>query len=169
MEEGDDNYQAQAGGRKKGYEDDVAGFSFKGDGIVRAERGCTDLPCLFVFLAFIVSMGYVTLTGFREGDIQRLIAPIDGEFKFCGIEEGYEEYKNLYIADFTQTTVDGIFGSAVCVKVCPTKASDEVECKPTSTVPDCKPTEAYASKTVVNICFPTEVPDTIKEGLKMMK
>ena len=169
MEEGDDNYQAQAGPRKKGYDDDVAGFSFKGTGIVRAERGCTDIPCLFVFLAFIASMGYVTFVGFHEGDINRLIAPIDGEFKFCGIEKGYDEYKNLYIADFTQKTVVGLFDSAVCVKKCPNKITDEVECKPTASVPDCKPEEAYASKTIVNICFPTEVPDSIKEGLQMMK
>jgi hypothetical protein len=103
----DDNYQPQppAGGRKKGYDDDVAAFKFEGTGIVRAERGCTDMPCLIVFFCFIVSMGYVTFLGFKEGDINKLIAPLDGEYNFCGIDKGYEDYKNLYIADFTQTTV----------------------------------------------------------------
>jgi hypothetical protein len=167
--EGDDNYQAQAGGRKKGYDDDVNGFSFKGDGIVRAERGCTDVPCLLVFIAFVISMGYVTFIGFTEGNIKKLIAPLDGDHKFCGIREGYEEYENLYIADFTQTTVNGIFGSAVCVKECPKLATDAVDCKPTATIADCKPVEPYPSKKLVNICIPTEIPDNIKEGLKMMK
>jgi hypothetical protein len=48
-------------------------------------------------------------------------------------------------------------------------ATDVVVCKPTHTVVDCVPEEAYPSKKMVNICIPTEVPDTIKAGLQMMK
>ena len=62
--EGDDNYQPAQGGRKKGYDDEVSGFKFKGTGIERAERGCTDCPFLLIFLAFIGSMGYITMLGF---------------------------------------------------------------------------------------------------------
>jgi hypothetical protein len=159
--EGDDNYQAQ-GGRKKGYEDDVAGFSFKGEGIVRAERGCTDVPFLILFLCFVGSMGYVTFIGFKEGDLPKLLAPLDGENHFCGVDEGFEEYPFLFIADFTQTTVNGIFDSGVCVKECPKLATDAVECKATATIADCVPKEAYPSKKVVNLCMPTEIPDKIK-------
>lgn len=114
-------------------------------------------------------MGYVTFMGFKEGDLPRLMAPLDGERHFCGSDEGYEEYSNLYISDFTQMTVDGLFASGVCVKECPKLATDAVDCKATAAVADCKPKEAYPSKKIVNICMPTEVPDTIKEGLKMVK
>ena len=109
-------------------------------------------------------MGYVTFVGFKEGDIQKLIAPLDGEFHFCGIDKGYEEYKNLFIADFSQHNVDDLFASAVCVKECPHLETDKIDCKPTKVTPDCKPEEAYPSKKVVNICIPTEVPDSMKEG-----
>jgi hypothetical protein len=114
-------------------------------------------------------MGYVTFVGFKEGDINKLVAPLDGEFKFCGIDKGYEEYKFLYIADFTQETVNGLFDSGVCVKQCPKNKTDEVECKATAVVPDCKPTEPYPSKTIVNICFPTEVTESMREGLDKVK
>jgi hypothetical protein len=123
------------------------------------------VPCLLVFLAFVASMGYVTFVGFHEGDIKKLIAPLDGEFKFCGISPGYEEYGNLYIADFTQKSVSGLLESGVCVKECPKLATDPVDCKATASVPDCKPEEAYPSRTMINVCMPTEVPDSIKEGL----
>jgi hypothetical protein len=167
--EGDDDYQAQDAGRKKGYDDDVAGFSFQGTGIVREERGCTDLPCLFVFICFLGSMGYLTFLGFTEGNVTKLIAPLDGESKFCGITPGYEEYPNLYIADFTTTSVNKLFASGVCVKECPKLATDKVDCKPTADNADCEPVEPYPSKKMVNLCIPTEVPESIKEGLKMMK
>jgi hypothetical protein len=109
----DDNYQA-SGGRKKGYDDDVNNFTVKGsstiqEGIVRAERGCTDVPFLIIFLVFIGSMGYVTFVGFHEGNLPKLLAPLDGDHKFCGISEGYQDYKNLYITDFTQLSVNAIF------------------------------------------------------------
>lgn len=166
----DDNYQAQGGGRKKGYTDEANKFNFPNkEGIVRAERGCTDVPFLLVFLCFIGSMGYVTYVGFKEGDLPKLLAPLDGDNKFCGIEPGYEEFKNLYITDFSVTSVNAIFDSAVCVKACPVALEDAIDCKPTETVKECKPKEAYKSKTVVNVCMPTEVPDSIKEGLKVMK
>ena len=144
--EGDDNYQAAGGGRKKGYEDDAAGYKFGGTGITRAERGCTDCPFLVVFLAFVGSMGYITMLGFQEGDIAKLIAPLDGDNNFCGVSEGTEGYDNLYITDFTQSSVTAIFDSGVCVKECPKTAEDAFECITTAGAPECKAVEAYPSK-----------------------
>jgi len=45
-------------------------------------------------------MGFLTYKGFHEGDVQKLLAPLDGDYKFCGITPGYEHFKMLYITDF---------------------------------------------------------------------
>lgn len=144
--EGDDNYQAAEGGRKKGYGDDAANYKFEGEGIERANRGCTDCPCLLVFLAFIGSMGYITMLGFNEGDVAKLIAPLDGDNNFCGVSPDVVGYGNLYITDFTLESVTEIFDSGVCVKECPKTAEEAFECITTSKVTECKAVEAYPSK-----------------------
>jgi hypothetical protein len=169
--EGDDNYQAAGGGRKKGYGEDAANYKFGGpkEGITRAERGCTDCPFLVIFLAFIGSMVYVTIIANKEGDLKKLIAPLDGDNSFCGVTDATLEYPNLFITDFTKSSVTDIFDSAVCVKECPKLATDAIECVPTSKQAECVAKEAYPSKRVVNICFPTETPDSIKQGFKQMK
>lgn len=166
----DDNYQAASGGgRKKGYDEEVSGYSFKGTGIERAERGCTDCPFLLLFLALIGSMSYITFLGFQEGDVAKLIAPLDGDNNFCGISEGLEEFPILYITDFTQSSVKAIFDSGVCVKECPVLAADPIDCYKTSSVDKCEAVEPYNSKKVVNICFPKKAPESIKAGFAQMK
>lgn len=135
MADMDDGYQNADGGRKKGYDDDVNGFSCKGsssiqDGIVRAERGCTDCFFLLIFLAFVGSMGYLTFLGYKEGDLPKLLAPLDADNNFCGITEGFEEYSNLYLTDFSTPTAKAIFASGVCVKECPATPEDAIDCKP---------------------------------------
>lgn len=183
--EGDDDYQAAGGGRKKGYDDDVGNFSCKGSstiqsGIVRDdERSCTDCCFLLVFLAFIGSMGFLTYKGFHEGDVKKLLAPLDGDHRFCGIkmvnEAGDVEYDltgydKLYITDFEHLDVNSIFSSAVCVKECPETVDAAVECDLIEGKDNCNAIpETYASKDIVNICMPTDPPESIKEGFKMLK
>jgi hypothetical protein len=125
-------------------------------------------------------MGFLTYKGFHEGDVKKLLAPLDGDHKFCGIrlvnnetgeeEYDYSEYGKLYITDFETVNVNSIFGSAVCVKECPATVDDEVDCKLIEGKEDCtaKP-EKYATKDIVNICMPTDPPESIKEGFKMLK
>jgi len=53
--------------RKNGkYGDDAKDFKvdekMKG-GLIREGRGCTDCPCLLIFLAFVGSMGYLSFYG----------------------------------------------------------------------------------------------------------
>jgi hypothetical protein len=60
------------------YGDDMNNVQLECDGMKREGRGCTDILCLIVFLAFIGAMGYATFYGFHNGDIERLIAPIAG-------------------------------------------------------------------------------------------
>ena len=85
--EEDDYYYAE-GGDKSGsmsdkYKDDIDGFKSDLDGIQRS-RGCTDCLCVLIFFAFITAMGACTVYGFKNGQVNRLTAPIDANNNFCG-------------------------------------------------------------------------------------
>ena len=66
------------------------------------ERKCTDGICCVIFLVFLIGMGYLTGYGIMNGHPDRLLSPIDGSGKICGVDTGYEEYPYLYIADITK-------------------------------------------------------------------
>jgi len=53
------------------------------DGMNR-DRGCTDIPCALVFIAFLGSMIYLTWMGYSKGEMPKLLAPINGDFTLCG-------------------------------------------------------------------------------------
>jgi len=44
-------------------------------------RGCTDILCLIIFLAFWGAIGYIAFLGFKSGDPERLATPFDGSGK----------------------------------------------------------------------------------------
>ena len=107
--------------KKRGYDEDVQNFSVRAnspifDGLV-GKRKCTDCGFLLVFLLFLGSMGYLTVMGYQKGDLPKLLAPLDGDLKFCGID--YEGYPYLLITDFASTNINQIFGSGICVSECP--------------------------------------------------
>lgn len=123
---------------------------------------------LLVFLGFLYAMGYATNYSLTHGNVEKLMAPLDGDDHFCGQEAGYEEFAHLYIEDLSVNTVRGIFKSAVCVKACPL-ANETVVCKPTQTVATC-PVAQYDSKAVLNYCFPKSIshlPTSMKQGWKL--
>lgn len=108
----------------------MANFSVKTDtkissGVVD-DRSCTDLLCLLVFILFLGSMGFCTDYGIKNGDIDKMIAPIDGNGNFCGIDD-YADYSNLYFT-YLGVDIDEIFDSAVCVKSCPSYGDTSLEC-----------------------------------------
>ena len=71
----------------------------KGNYSVRKNRSCTDVPMVVVFFAYISLMIGLTINGYRNGDHENLIAPIDENNRFCGVktdEYDYEKFKYLY-------------------------------------------------------------------------
>lgn len=91
-------------------------------------------------------MGFMTVYGFMNGDVTKLLAPIDGHSQFCGVNNGVAKdgptdltnYPYLYIGDLLSGSakamggdLSGAFSSAVCVKECPKDVSGSiaVECK----------------------------------------
>lgn len=73
-------------------------------------------------------MIFMTIYGFIHGNVNKLMAPMDGAGNFCGVTDGYKDYPNLYISNLMPTgtvnPVNSIFKSGVCVKHCPKKGSN---------------------------------------------
>lgn len=92
---------------------------------------------LLLFVLALVAMVGLAFNGFKNGDIKKLTAPIDGDLEFCGLSGTKTEgYGKLYMANLEEKDLKRIFNYAVCVKECPTQA-DQIECVPTKMVPDC--------------------------------
>lgn len=164
--------------KKDKYGSDVENFSVTNsgitpeDGIIR-ERSCTDLCFLITFFIFMGAMGFLTAYTFKHGEVEKLLAPTDGDSKICGHDNGYEDFDKLFITNFQTTDISAIFNSAVCVKKCPNESSTKIECHPSSHVADCNKKEIldnlYNSREVANICIPKSVPESLKEGLAAFK
>lgn len=103
-------------------------------------------------------MGFATIYGYINGNPGKLIAPIDGSKNICGYSTGFEDYPRLYIDDIADAVSNPstVFSYGVCVKSCPTSATDVIECKTTATVTSCTPIagQEYATTETLNYCVP---------------
>ena len=142
------------------------------------DRGCTDIPFLLIWFAFLASLGYLTNLGFKEGSVTKLLAPIDGQKSFCGWKNesrpadlggpyDYTDYPKLLITDWGTINPLNIFDSGVCVRECPTgKDGFVLDCKTTDAVKDCNSDdlkkEFIEMVDILNLCVPTTVPEEAK-------
>lgn len=163
-----DGGDGDAPAEKGKYDDEVAGFSTGlTDGIQR-ERSCTDILCLVIFWAFIAGMGFCAIKGSKEGQFDKLIAPLDAAKNFCGIGD-YADYPKLLMTDYSSVNMPlSILGTGVCIKECPSDQSMKLEdgktCKDNAKV---KCEAAKSSKTLnnpLNICFPLNRNALSSEG-----
>lgn len=74
---------------------------------IKRERGCTDIFCLILFWLFIGCMGYATMYGYKNGEINKLTAPINADGKFCGFGET-KDYPKMILTDFDISLLTGI-------------------------------------------------------------
>ena len=88
------------------------------DGPDGVDRGCTDILCCIIFIAFLCGAGFVVSVGFANGNLNRLTAMYDSAGRGCGIDEGVKDYPLLYFF----APVPGMTWKTVCVKKCPTAA-----------------------------------------------
>lgn len=136
------------------------------DGINK-NRSCTDLFCLVVFFAFLGTMCGVTSYGISQGQVDKLIAPIDMRNNFCGIEGGKRaEFQKLYFTDLKAPNARDILSSGICMKTCPAQGEkiDTANVHPDD-VTDIQdynnyyndvgtPPNAYKSQSVIDYCIP---------------
>jgi hypothetical protein len=59
------------------------------------ERGCTDVYCVIVFIAFWVGLIIVTFAGAKDGNPKKLIAPRDSRGAYCSVETQWNGGPNL--------------------------------------------------------------------------
>lgn len=100
------------------------------------ERSCTDVLFCLIFIAFLVGLGVISAFGYQNGQPQRLLAPLDADGKFCGLDDGYQNYTYLYLLDINLGVTE-ILSSAVCVSECPMDDATPISCKTTSVEKDC--------------------------------
>ena len=91
---------------------------------ISRRRRCTDLPCLLVFLAFLV--GWLVVAGFAisQGSITRFTMPSDSDDNICGVDKGVKTKPYLLFFDLTKCAyaTAAIFGCPtpqMCVEKCP--------------------------------------------------
>ena len=127
------------------------------------DRKCTDLSFLVLFLATTAAMVGLSVYGFTQGNVHKLIGGIDGDHKICGASQGYEAFQNLYITDLGRRQDENIFASAVCVKACPSTRGAQIDCVPTSLVPECNSPAAqstfYSTVSIAGYCFPKDLEE----------
>jgi hypothetical protein len=175
MAEGGESHK-EAYAKKKQEEMDA--FSAP-DGMNR-DRGCTDIPCAIVFIAFLGSMIYLTWMGYSKGEMPKLLAPVNGDFTLCGWknetdpEKQYDnmEYPNLLITDWSNPIPSSIFASSVCVKKCPENDQDAIEFMPTVNVPELPEDGTdwkIKSYSVMKVCIPSSPPDTVVAAIDAAK
>ena len=138
------------------YKEDMDKHEMKlTDGIERS-RCCTDIICLVVFIAFVCSMGYATVYGYKNGQVNKLTAPLDAMDNFCGFD-AMEGYNKMIFTKFLGNYKD-ILGSGVCVKECPkdgnTPLTEGVNCKSNTKV-SCSDRAPYVTYDLVDYCIPT--------------
>jgi len=163
---------SKADRKKNKYADDTAGFSAKeaspglADGIPVQNRKMTDVCCLLFFILALVAWIGVTVVGFKNGNVQKLLAPIDQNSLICGHNTtnsaGQTQteaigFKYLYITDLMSTDP---FSSGWCVKECPATKTAAIDyyTYPGKSAPTVEGGQ-YATKNFFGYCFPTDVSD----------
>lgn len=86
-------------------------------------RGCTDVLCFGLFLAFLVGWGVVAVFAFIHGDPERLINPTDSYGNVCGVGN-FSDKKYLLYFDLTKCATPTILLTGcptpqICVSSCP--------------------------------------------------
>ena len=119
-------------------------------------------------------MGYCSVFGMMNGHPDKLLSPIGGDGKICGVSPGYEDYPYLYVGDITKALKDSqrMFKWGVCVKKCPKTADEKLECKTTKEVKSCNldKSDRYGSSYFFEYCMPvyeTLAPDVQRQWTTM--
>ncbi|XP_058466243.1 choline transporter-like 2 isoform X1 [Malaya genurostris] len=91
-----------------------------------SKRSCTDIPCLFLFILFLVGWGGVAYYAFMKGDLDRLLVPTDSNGLKCGVDSGVQKEPYLIFFDISECAkpdvpLYGCRTPQVCVSECPTE------------------------------------------------
>ncbi|CAF1085517.1 unnamed protein product [Adineta ricciae] len=98
-------------------------------------RSCTDIPCCFIFLIFILLFVVLSIFAFQEGDPKQLLHPTDSQGNLCGSGK-FPDRPYVYFFDWTKCIKSLNFASnmlkgrpfvcpttQVCVQQCPSQSA----------------------------------------------
>jgi hypothetical protein len=123
------------------------------------DRGIMDCGWCVCFLIFVGAMSFLTYYSYHNGNVWKLVAPVDGDFRICGFDTGVEDYPYLYLSKMDSLSTSKIFKSGICVKSCPRNNKTPLVCKTTHGVANCNANKAtrYESINVMKFCMPRHV------------
>ena len=127
-------------------------------------RGCTDILCCLLFIAFIGGCVAVTILGFSQGNPGALIYIYDEEGNPCGKSgDKAENYPYLYLYDAIEQLKQkntAFLNRGICVKQCPINYdTTTLECYPIQNNKECavKKENIYLSYPWVDkLCVPSK-------------
>lgn len=90
-----------------------------------SKRGCTDWPCLLIFLVLLVLYILFAIFVFREGSLRRFIYPTDTQGRICG-DGRQSDRKHLQFFNIIKCVKYILIGARcptpqMCVEQCPTR------------------------------------------------
>lgn len=104
-----------------------------------SKRSCTDVFCLIIFVAFLVSWGFIGHYAVKNGDLDRLLVPTDSEGRKCGVDNEVVNKKYLLFFDLLKcidpkVPLLGCSTPQICVSECPKTSFfyEERACSPNS-------------------------------------
>ncbi|XP_071802691.1 choline transporter-like protein 2 [Asterias amurensis] len=94
-----------------------------------SNRGCTDVICCILFLAFIGGMGVVGYFAYRDGDPLSLVYPTDSRGQICGVSTAVKDKPYLMFFDlltclsspYTTLLEFKCPTTQICVSACPSE------------------------------------------------
>lgn len=112
--------------------------------IINLDRGCTDWPCLLIFIGFCIGMFIVANMAMKDGKINRLKYGTNWRGDTCGDEPHgqYQYWPNPLFYDKMQT---------VCLEACPAVSEEIAPIRPYGLVP-------YISANFTCVCNPRLLP-----------
>lgn len=95
-------------------------------------RGCTDILCLLIWLAFLIAWIVIFIYGVSQGQPARLLTPFDENGNGCGYSSGFENYPAIYFYWFAEsesysgaiTDTSKIYTQTFCLSRCPDKVAN---------------------------------------------
>lgn len=154
-------------------------------------RGCTDVICLFLLVAFLVGWGFVAVYGFTNGDPAVLVYPSNSHGEICGWDNTARELddgkmgldltdrKVLLFFDITHcvagfvtsagtSALTGCSTTQVCVNHCPNKTMPFTEASKEEFKPYCDPRKFNISLTKTELMNQQICPKWVLNSTSML-
>ena len=107
-----------------------------------SERGCTDIICCIVFIAFTIGSFVIASFAFSNGQPKLVSVPYDMQHRACGIDEGVKNFPMIYFLNPTSPTY---LWRTACVSSCPTEGESAIKCavEPSEGLSSCNANENF--------------------------